>query len=170
MNELEQVAGVSEDADGRKLAFIWDRINGMRSLGTLGEGHIAANDINNVGQVVGAFQLRVNYIEKHAFIWDPVNGMQDVIDRCGSLSNSAYAINDLGYVVGSTSDTLEELNIDFLYADGETFDLNELILNRTDSLYLLGPTDINILGEIVGIGMIGDEHHAVWLKRVLSNN
>ena len=105
MNDLGQVVGESSIEVDKKRAFIWDRIQGMRHLGTLDNtsdrNKSGARDINNAGQVVG-------YIDdlhtRNAFLWDEKNGMQNLNDLIDSNSpwhlQAANGINEKGWIVG----------------------------------------------------------------------
>ncbi|MEL6209726.1 MAG: hypothetical protein AAFR44_06005, partial [Pseudomonadota bacterium] len=71
-------------------------------LGDLPGGSVSSrgSDINEAGQVVGQSSSSNG---SRAFIWDPVNGMRDLGDIPGGANSliQAYAINDLGQVVGT---------------------------------------------------------------------
>ncbi len=98
INNNGQVIGYESLASGGSQAFIWDAINGMQDLGTLGGSTSIAFDINESGQVVGYAYLATDNM--HAFIWDPINGMQDLA-TFGGASSYACAINNSGQVVGN---------------------------------------------------------------------
>ncbi|MBW8040021.1 MAG: hypothetical protein FVQ85_08490 [Planctomycetes bacterium] len=65
-------------------------------LGSLGGSAGAATALNNVGQVVGWYE--VNFL-KHAFIWDANQGMRG-LGTLGGWRSMASGINDRGQVVG----------------------------------------------------------------------
>ena len=108
MNDLGQVVGESAIEVGvyyKRRAFIWDRIQGMRHLGTLDNTRdkdaSRANDINNAGQVVGYID---DLHSRNAFLWDEKNGMQNLnnlIDpNSGWHLQAANGINEKGWIVG----------------------------------------------------------------------
>ena len=66
-------------------------------LGTLGGLSGEAEDINDVGQVVGAASPATG--STHAFLWTEATGMTDLGTLGGSFS-AAFAINNQGQVVG----------------------------------------------------------------------
>jgi probable HAF family extracellular repeat protein len=78
-------------------AFIWDSINQMQPLGSLGGEGSYAMAINESNQVVG-YQKFSGGSEDQAFIWDSVNGMQPIGDF--GASSMAYDINEAGQVTG----------------------------------------------------------------------
>lgn len=87
-------------------ASLWDSINGITDLGTLGGRNSFAYNINESGIVVGASATGLLYendrAEAHAFLWDSDNGMIDL----GTLSDndsSAWAINNFNKVVGASA-------------------------------------------------------------------
>src|SRR3989442_9374451 len=53
INAAGQVVGGANTASGHTHAFLWDAVNGMKDLGTLGAGYSSAHGINTAGQVVG---------------------------------------------------------------------------------------------------------------------
>ena len=100
INDHGQVTGISSG-----YAFVWDRVNGMTSIGTLpplccptsSVGH----GINNSGQVVGYSYEANGTGTIDAFLWDRVDGMTDLGAVPGATSVSiATGINDSGQVVG----------------------------------------------------------------------
>ena len=70
INELGQVVGHSETADGHVHAFLWEEGTGMTDLGTLGGDDSYARGINDLGQVVGASYTAEDV--RHAALWTPV--------------------------------------------------------------------------------------------------
>jgi probable HAF family extracellular repeat protein len=112
INSWAQVVGNSNDH-----AFIWDRWNGMRDLGTLSGGTFSsAASINDLAAVVGSadgpgigpFSNQItNLIQP--FLWTQKNGMQGLggLAYIGFLYIVPFVgtdINDRGHVVGYTGD------------------------------------------------------------------
>jgi probable HAF family extracellular repeat protein len=100
MNNSGQVVGYSYNASGRPHAFLYDSLNGMQDLGTLGgsDDYSYAYGINDFGQVVGYSQNTNG--ESHAFLWDREHGMQDLGTLDGGRGSNAFDINNSGQVVG----------------------------------------------------------------------
>lgn len=72
-------------------------------LGTLGgtRGIAVVQGMNDVGMVVGGLQMAEGY---HAFAWTAVDGYTDLGTLNGGKNSMAYAVNDLGQVVGTIDD------------------------------------------------------------------
>jgi probable HAF family extracellular repeat protein len=122
-------------------------------IGSLGAGVIAANAINDSGQVVGISYLP-NYLA-HAFLWQDGN----MIDL-GALSDysrsEAKAINKAGQIVGwSESD---EGTRAFLWENGKMINLGTLGGNTSEA------RGINDNGQVVGFSRnsIGETHAFIW--------
>jgi probable HAF family extracellular repeat protein len=95
--------------------YLWEDINSngvsdpgeMKNLGTLGALGSYGEGINDLGQVVGYFDV---YSSKllHGFIWDELNGMIDLNDRLveeeGWVFHHATEINNYGEIIGYASD------------------------------------------------------------------
>lgn len=110
------------------------------NLGESSDQGSSALSINNAGQIVGQVNLNGMTDGLRAFIWE--NGQRRLI-----LQNTrmyANAINDSGWVVGSYFPDTQQQG--FLWKDSSLFDLGHL------GSYGVFPTDINELGDIVGIG------------------
>lgn len=146
INNKGQVVGTS----GQQ-AVIWDSVNGLRHLGTLGGYGSTAADINDLGQVVGNSRTSDNY--NRAFLWQN-NTMQDLgtfgvsTDPRNSINYSwARGINNNGQVVGSagTSNGYEHAA---LWQNGGIQDLGTI--NGSESI----AEDINDSGQIVGIAYV----------------
>ncbi len=117
----------------------------MINLGALDGDWSRANDINNNRWVVGYYVLPNG--GSHAFFWTEETGMID-IGTLGENNSYASAINDLGQVVGSSDSEYSRAAFIWTAEDG-MIDLNDF-LPADSEWYLLGATDINNLGQIVG--------------------
>jgi probable HAF family extracellular repeat protein len=102
INDTEQVVGRSDGANGYHAVF-WSH-GTMTDLGALPglANRSAAEDINNLGVVVGYSGEH----DTHAFVWDSISGMNDLnhlLDESGSgwLLTTANAINNHGQIVGA---------------------------------------------------------------------
>jgi probable HAF family extracellular repeat protein len=90
VNDLEQVAGNSVDANGVYRAFRWTRRGGMRELILPGGTSSDAVGINDLGEVAGYSQLANGSVD--AFRWTPWGGIRNL------GPGQAVAINELGQV------------------------------------------------------------------------
>ncbi len=127
-------------------------------LGTLGGNSSEANDLNDVGQVVGASTINSPNFTQHAFFWD--NGTMSDLGTLGGKSSYAHGINNQGQVVGN-SDTSD----DFDGGARHAFLWNN---NTMTALGTLGGKfsfafDINDTGQVVGDASSSSETHAfLW--------
>jgi probable HAF family extracellular repeat protein len=131
----------------------------MTGLGVLpGFTDSGANDINNLGQVVGYCALAG--APTRGFLWSSAAGIQPVGMLPGGLGSAAVGINDLGEIVGTS--------------DHGNFNTPHAVLwNRVGVAQDLGLLPggsfsaafaINVLGTVVGNGnFTGSQSHAfVW--------
>jgi len=110
VNKYGQVAGFYYPAmagDAPDRAFIGSKSEGLRDIGTLGQGNISrALCIDNLGRVVGEATIDSNDAELRAFIYDSgqMYNLNDLISRDFNDPNwqvlSAQAITDDGFIVG----------------------------------------------------------------------
>ncbi|HLB77597.1 MAG TPA: hypothetical protein VJO72_11230, partial [Candidatus Dormibacteraeota bacterium] len=107
INAAGQVVG---DAAGSGHAFLWDAVNGMKDLGTLGGNGSRPFGINAAGQVVGAAGTASG--DSHAFLWDrgsmvDLNKLIAAIapGSAGAGVDEAAGINDAGQILCSGSIT-----------------------------------------------------------------
>jgi len=99
INNAGQVVGQSRTSSGQTHVYFWS--NGiMQDLGTLGGAHSFAGGMNNRGQVVGSAGLPDG--SYHAFLWE--SGTMRDLGSFGGFTQ-ALAINDAGYVVGTSADS-----------------------------------------------------------------
>ncbi len=153
INDAGQVSGSSENFEGEPRAFIWDAVNDMRPIGTLGGMWSFGNDINSSGQITG-YSWRADQSE-HAYLWDPVTGMQD-LGNPGRTGSRAYALNNNAEVVGIGNITAE-LGGAVLWIGEE----RRALFSANASFSFA--RDINQHGQVVGSGT-GDSHvfAAIW--------
>lgn len=140
LNELGQVAGSSELADGTSHAFRYSK-GVMSDLGTLGYGNSVGYGINNHGHVVGA-SFSSDYSSVHAFLYAN-GGMTDLGTLEGETGSSASAINDAGQIAGFSGRHA------FLYANGMMKDIGTL------GGWGSRATGINELGQVIGQSITG---------------
>lgn len=79
-------------------AFLWDRIHGMKNLGSFGGSCTLANDINDRGQVVGGSLVSGDRYER-AYLWQK-DSFRDLGGSLGGQNTGALAINQNGISVG----------------------------------------------------------------------
>jgi probable HAF family extracellular repeat protein len=156
VNDAGQVVGTTNGA------FLWQ--NGtMQNLGTLrGDTGSSATAINNSSQVVG-ISTKVHTTHKTqtytdtAFLWQ--NGKMTSLGTLGGQNSDAYAINDLGQVVGT--------------ADTRTSSGHAFLWDSTGGMQDLGfqgsPKGINAAGQIVGTMGGGGGDAFLWQNGVLQD-
>jgi probable HAF family extracellular repeat protein len=133
----------------------------LTDFGSLGGSPLAANNINNKGQVVGTLvDSTGNDLE--AFLWQ--NGVAIGLGTLpGDVTSAANAINDKGQVPGQSCDANGNCR-GFLWQDGVMMDLNTLV-PANSTLDFPDPVGINSRGQIVGLGAVKStgELHAFLL-------
>ncbi|MBD1804346.1 DUF3466 family protein [Microcoleus sp. FACHB-SPT15] len=121
----------------------------------------SANDINNSGQVVGAFSVEIVDVNTNnnyeAFLWQ--DGTVIELGTLGGTNSEANAINDLGQVVGEAQTSSGDFHAFFW--DGAMQDLGTLA-NYTSSVAY----GINNKGRVVGAATTssGSSHAFVRLN------
>lgn len=103
INNVGQVVGWSETANGEIHAFLWSEATGMRDLGALGPNssgvvRAEAHDINDDGVVVGSSTSPLSDAGR-AFRWAEADGLQDVGGLGGPGAN-AWDISSNGDISG----------------------------------------------------------------------
>ena len=147
INNLGEVVGHSgRDLDTNSTrAFIWDAVNGMRDLGTLGGGFAKAFSINDSSQVTGRADGPGG---TYAFIWDEVNGMRSLGTIAGNFSSGNF-INANGHVAGWSLISTDNRRHAFLYDCTTMHDLgaignNDFFTDRSEA------NGVNIHDVVVG--------------------
>jgi probable HAF family extracellular repeat protein len=140
MNDLGDVVGeILTSTDSRPFLYSGGT---MSDFGTpLGWTSARANDINNLGQIVG-YAVQQPGGSSHAFLYH--NGVATDLGTLGSYS-IAQAINQNGQIVGQAGTGA------FLYSGGQMLDLSTLLVNGS-GWTLTSADGINDVGQIVGYG------------------
>jgi probable HAF family extracellular repeat protein len=159
INDLGQVVGYSTiSADGPQHGFIYDSVNGMQDLGTLGGDTSDAWAINNAGQVVAYADTVHSFGIPHAFLWDSVNGMQDLGTLGGPLSYG-YGLNEAGDTTGSSLTSDGFLHA-FLDIGGVISDVGTLPGGNYSQGWAVNSSD-----QVVGYATVNNDqnyHAFVW--------
>jgi probable HAF family extracellular repeat protein len=144
INDFGQVAGYAMGDYQSQYAYLWEEGN-WTYIGTLPDlDYSSAFDINNAGQTVG-----------YSFILGPGGGTRGWIYEDGEMTDlgalggnrsTAYAINELGQVVGWAEIDEPGISHAFLWEAGEMTDLG-VLPNETDS----SAADINENGQVCGL-------------------
>ncbi|MFL5449583.1 MAG: hypothetical protein ACJ8A6_15795 [Gemmatimonadales bacterium] len=140
--------------------WIWTNGSAIR-VGTLGGRDSRANDINDLGQVVGSSQNAAGL--ERAFRW--VNGKMIGLGTLGGRVSRAHAINNRNHVVGESQLTGNVRNPDgtpiihaFLVKNGVMSDIGTLGGRNSSAL------NINDDGQVVGWSETtnGTQHPFLW--------
>ena len=139
INDAGQVIGTDSVSAWEWRAFLWD--DGVSR--DLFPGNARATDINAAGQVAAEWESTRNY--PVGAVWDPATGPRELPGLPFSVFSGAYALNDMGQVVGY-SDYGDEMARPVLWDNGQVIDLGALQPNVSHSY----AWDINNAGQIVG--------------------
>jgi probable HAF family extracellular repeat protein len=163
MNDKGQAVGASgacNNTEPPPLAYgshaiLWEADGTPVDLGNLGStaGNVGLA-INNLGEVVGASQLRADstpFNGTFGFLWTRQHGIKNLGALSGDVASGAVAINDAGEIVGISIDPAGNLRAVYWH-DGKPVDLNTQVAAGSN-LYLLWASDINNHGEIIGWGL-----------------
>lgn len=128
--------------------YIWDPVEGIRDLGTLGGDFAWARGCNDLGQIVG-LSYTSGDAEYRAFLWDETGGMRDLETLPGHEDSEAVAINNAGQVIGMSGVFLGE-QAGFIYdpANGMRPILDLVPGGLGWSRF--EPMDLNDAGQIIG--------------------
>jgi len=110
INQLGQVVGGVQTAEGESHAALWSPNGTITDLGTLGGEISVAQGINDAGQIVGLSLTETGAI--HAFLWTPhqiggTEGSMVDLGSLGGLDSYGFGINLAGQVVGMLSPPVE---------------------------------------------------------------
>ena len=139
INDAGQVVGTYSVNSWEWRAFRWD--DGVST--DLFPGNARATDINTLGQVAAEWESTRNY--PVAAVWDPATGARELAGLPMSVFSGAYALNDVGQVVGY-SDYGDEMARPVLWDGGQVIDLGALHPHVSHSY----AWDINNAGQVVG--------------------
>ncbi|MGF1483222.1 MAG: PEP-CTERM sorting domain-containing protein [Opitutales bacterium] len=149
INDSGQVAGeaTASPANGGQLrATRWDTDGNPTDLGALGGEFSTARAINDSGQVAGNARPATGGLR--AIVWDADGTPTNLGTLGSSTSSQAWAINDLGFVVGDSGEAFfwsEDLGMISLFDSLSPED-------QAEWQFLNVVFDINELGQIVGSG------------------
>ena len=130
-----------------------------RDLGTLlGGTNSVAEDVNDSGQAVGWSDCGGCVLE-HAFLY--AGGVMRDLGTLGGAESHAFAINNSGHVVG-TSTTAQGFPQAFVWSAGVMRNLNDLIPPISGG-FLWEAHGINDRGQIAAYGLIGGDFRAFLL-------
>lgn len=115
---------VYPELNNEKRAGFWNEADGSRAIGTLGGTSSTVNDINEQGQLVGQSASSDDEGRLHAFLWTPAEGLLDL--GSPGYKSEAFAVNELGQVVGAIEDAEGRSRAFSWTADGGMIELDLL--------------------------------------------
>ena len=160
INDRGQVTGWISPDDGSPFrAFVWDRQQGIRDLGTVpGHNSLIAAAINDAGTIVGEAADEETG-ETLAFVWTPRLGVRTLDTSLGGVDSFATAINRRGQIAGASTTANGAIHAFFRDVDGEVVDLGALSHGPGFS----SATAMNDRGQVVVVRADGDLQDAfVW--------
>ncbi|MCB0824780.1 MAG: PEP-CTERM sorting domain-containing protein [Armatimonadetes bacterium] len=154
MNNLGEIVGGSQNSSGGTEAYIWDSVNGMRSLSAILPSSLqdfSVTDINDVGDFLGG--AVVNF-QARQFHYSASAGLH-LIDGLSGISGNTLLneVNNVGVAVGSHGS-----NAIIWDAINGTQNLNDLKVGTTNNL--LDAQSISDTGFIAGSMTVGTQTHA----------
>lgn len=116
LNENDQVVGMAENPNGYPRAFVWDKVNGMQNLGTMGASQAWAYGINDQGQIVGSVRSGA---KTTAFVYQEIGGVGFMsplnLGIPSSDGSQARDINNNGMIVGDVYNPTEGTGYAYMY-------------------------------------------------------
>ncbi len=146
VNDVGQVTGTIGE-----VAFLWSPGTGMQILGSL-EGYRFGNGraVNNAGQVAG---FAISASGNSSRFWRYTKGVGIVNLGGVGEQNVVWGMNDRGDVVGQGVPAPGGLKRAVLYTDALGLVALNDVIDASPRWFLLGATDINDAGQIVGWGL-----------------
>src|SRR6185436_15069611 len=138
MNEQPQIVGHSNGQ-----AFLWSSGTGLAPI----PGALAANGINETGEVTGQSLGGPGNANSHAFLY--TGGVTTDLGTLGGPFSLGYAINDNRQIVG-IADTAAEGRHGFVYTGGAMHDLTSLV---DGGFVITAAYGINNNGQIAASGI-----------------
>ncbi|HRX69807.1 MAG TPA: DUF4214 domain-containing protein [Candidatus Competibacteraceae bacterium] len=155
LNDVGEVVGVAQTAEGIWRGFRWTHTTGMEELATLGGQSSRALAINAAGQIVGEAQTTEG--AWRAVLWD-VKGLYN-LGTLGGEASRALAINAAGQIAGEAQ-TAEGAWHAFLWEPVPGLhDLGTLGGRQSWA------SDLNDIGQVVGEAHTGAAAHAFLWER-----
>ena len=125
--------------------------------------YIGCQAINNHGVVAGCYYHRFTNIGGRAFIW--ANGQMTTLQITDAFSHTAFDINDVGQVCGSSYRDLDSRARAFIWHEGQTVHLPNLGSHKGSSSRA---SAINNAGVVAGTSTrrrgqgLSPDHATVW--------
>ena len=156
INDARQITGRLRGGSGWPPVVLWDPVEGLIDLGTLGrDDERWARSLNASGAVAG--YATVPSGAAHAFYWTRATGMLDLGTLGGPTSSWGTGINDAGQVAGA-SDTADGHTHPFIWSPGGTMhDLGLLGGYNGDAI------GINNKGEVFGVSDVDGHTSGLFL-------
>jgi probable HAF family extracellular repeat protein len=184
INNSDLIVGQQASPPYKGRAASW-KDGDITYLGTLGVGDdseysSSANGVNDLGQVVGWSSTTPTSFgvasSVHAVRWTSNGQISDLGTLPGDTSSAAYKINFFGEAIGSSGNTpyydpnpfsqilpFQVIGRPFVWSEREGMrDLNRVIKKKSGWV-LYSANDINIWGQIVGLGTWNGEVHGFLL-------